>query len=52
MTQRKPTGEKYLAKTISIRPDQAEKTKVWPLGKFSQVCQAAIDEEIERGTTH
>jgi len=46
MTQRKPAGEKYLAKTITIRPDQAKDIEEWPTGQLSRICRAAIDQEI------
>jgi hypothetical protein len=46
MTQKKPEGEKYLARTVSIRPDQAKAIEDWPKGQLSRICQAAIDQEI------
>ena len=46
MTQKKPLGEKYLSRAISIRPDQAAMIEDWAKGQRSRICQAAIDQQI------
>jgi len=46
MTQKKPEGEKYVLKRLTIPPEHAAIVERWPRGKFSRICQAVIAQAI------
>jgi hypothetical protein len=46
VTQRKPPGEKYRVRRITVPPELDDDIDSWPRGQLSRTCQDAIAEEI------